>query len=245
MDWTLVRFTEEPTLIATIQFDNGITLVARCMDDVYDVIVSGIPDAPSGVVKRSIGLRMGDDATDDTTVWSVGAKPDTAFSRLPAMVARRLAEGGKLQIIIPSDREGGPRTRYVMELDPSSRAIERTLTACGRPLTDVRDKDREGDGDDGLPPNIEWARQPEIQYPESVRGRIPRLGYVALSCVVGPEGRLTECQTESEQPRAYNLGLAVQRGLGRARLKQTREGAAAGLPFEGQLIVFTVNFRLE
>lgn len=244
LDWTVTRFTEDPALIATIQFDNGLTLVARCMDNVYDVIISGLPPAGPRERTRQIGLMLGDDTSEDTTTWTVGANASAAFSRLPAMVARRLAEGGKLQIIVPGPSAGAPRTRYVMELDPSSRAIERTLTACGRPLVDLRRAERDGDGSDGLPANIRWARRPKIEFPDAVGGRSPRLGYVVLSCVVAPQGRLTDCVTESEQPPAYNLGSAVQRALPLARVRQSDEGKAAGLPLEGRLIIFAAVFSM-
>lgn len=245
MDWTVVRFTEEPTIVATASFDNGIKLIARCMDDVYDVIVGGLPPAPRRQVSREIGLLVGDDTVERMTTWTIGEAADTAFSRVPALVARKLAEGGQVQIIIPPQRRGGPRTRYVMDLTPSSTALERTLTACGRPLVDPRDNDADGNGQDGLPVSIEWVRQPRVEFPAPVRGRMPMRGYVTLTCVIQAEGRLGDCQIESEQPARYNLGKEVREALDTARVRPSREAQAAGRPFEGRLILFTVAFSMS
>jgi hypothetical protein len=242
LDWTVVRFTEEPTLIATAQFDNGIGLVARCMDGAYDVIINGLPPAGRRTLAREIGLQVGDDETEDTTVWTTGSDRGSAFSRIPARVARQLAKGGRLQIIVPAEREGGPRTRYVMELEPSSTAIERTLTACNRPLVDPRNETADGNGQDGLPNDISWVRQPRISFPAPVKDRMPLRGYVTLSCLVQTEGRLGDCQIESEHPRGYNLGKAVEDGIRTGRVRQPADARAAGLPFEGRMIIFTVAF---
>lgn len=247
-DWTLTRVPDKNTVVATMDFTSGLALLARCQAGVYDLVVGGLPDAPANKPTRELAIQVGEDAEPDTTVWTVGSNPSVAFSRIPAIVARRLSEGGKLQVIVPADTPGGPRTRYVMDVDPSSQAIAETLTACGRPIVDAREERAdqiEGNGQDGLPPAVTWRTMPRPSFPESVRGRSPRLGYVTLSCVTEDDGGLTDCVTESEQPGGYNLGLAVQRSLPRARLKLTDEAAANGRPLGGRLITFTVNFRME
>jgi hypothetical protein len=163
------------------------------------------------------------------------------------MVARNLAEGGKLQILVPAEREGGRRTRYVMDVAPSSTAIEQTLTTCGRPLIDpreVRSEEIEGNGQDGLPDAVAWRTAPRPSFPSPVNGRSPREGYAVFSCVAKEDGGLTECQTESEQPAGYGLGQSVDRALPRARLQLTEQGAASGRPLAGRMILFAVNFRM-
>ena len=138
-DWTLTSAPERKAVLATIDFTSGLTIAARCVDNAYDVLITGLPEATRGSTSRELGIQAGDQEQPYTSVWTVGTQRSMAFSRLPAVVARDLAKGGKLQVIVPGNN-GGPRTRYVMELDPSSTAIEQTLTACGRPRWLIRAK---------------------------------------------------------------------------------------------------------
>lgn len=241
-DWQVHRAPEQKAIVAAAAFDNGITLVARCSDNVFDLILSGLPEARGKDIERQLIFIIDDEADQKPYSWTVGDDRTVAFSRVPAMIARQVAEGGNLQIVIPAE-PGGRRTRYVMELTRSGSAIEETLTACGRPLVDPRDDRLEGDGD-GLPNGIEWVRPPRPFFPDSPAGR-PSVGYVTVSCLVGTDGRPEECQTESEQPPGFNLGRAALRALNSARLGQNEEARLAGRPFEGAMIVFTTTFRME
>lgn len=246
-DWTLTSLPERKAIMATIDFTSGLAIAARCVDGVYDVLITGLPDAPNRTLSRELGIQAGDQQEPYTSAWTVGTQRNTAFSRIPAVVARDLAKGGKLQVIVPPTTNG-PRTRYVLELNPSSTAIEQTLTACGRPMVDpreVRADEIDGNGQDGLPTSVAWQTVPRPSFPESVNGRSPTDGYVVLSCVADERGGLTECQTESEQPPGYNLGRSVERSLPRARIKLTDEAVATGRPLAGRMIRFAVNFKME
>lgn len=242
-DWILTRVADKDAVIATVQFSNGITLVSRCAGQAFDVLILGLPEARRGSISRPLTFLAGNETEEAPYVWSVGADPTTAFSRIPAITARSLAKGGKLQIIIPGD-SGRPRTRYVMELGQSGSAVEETLTHCNRALVDPRDNELEGDGD-GLPTGIVWTRPPRPTFPDSVQGRSPVYGYVAMSCLVTAQGRPDNCQIESEQPAGFFLGRSVVSSLRAARLGQTDEARAAGRPFGGSIILFTVNFELQ
>lgn len=246
-DWVLTRAPEQKTVAAILQFSSGIFLMARCTDQVYDLVIGGLPEAPRGKLTRELGIVVADWERPRTTVWTVGENRTVAFSRIPAMVARDLAEGGNLQVIVPPEREGAPRTRYVMELESSGSAVAETLTACGRPLVDSRDAedDDEGNGQDGLPPALTWATAPRPTFPAPVNGLSPSEGYVVLSCVSDAEGALGDCLTESEQPPGYRLGPAVARAMPRARVKLTEQGEASGHELAGRLIIFSVNFKME
>ena len=245
-DWALVSLPERKAIAATIDFTSGLAVAARCVDGVYDVLITGLPEAPGRTMSRELGIQAGDQSEPHMSVWTVGTQRGTAFSRIPVLVARDLAEGGKLQIIVPST-SGGPRTRYVMDLDPSSTAIEQTLTACGRTMVDPRQTragEIYGNGQDGLPDVVRWQTMPRPEFPAPVNDRSPLEGYVVLSCVAAADGRLSECQTESEQPAGYNLGRAVQRSLPRAKLKLSDQASAEGLELAGRMIIFSVNFKM-
>ena len=246
-DWTLTSAPERKAVLATIDFTSGLTIAARCVDNAYDVLITGLPEATRGSTSRELGIQAGDQEQPYTSVWTVGTQRSMAFSRLPAVVARDLAKGGKLQVIVPGNN-GGPRTRYVMELDPSSTAIEQTLTACGRPMVDPRETraaEVDGNGQDGLPNTVQWQTMPRPTFPNPVRDRSPLEGYVVLSCVVTASGQLTECQPESEQPAGYDLWKAVERSLPRARLKLSDEASAARLTLADRMVRFSVNFKVE
>lgn len=243
-DWTLSVMPEHKATVAMIQFTPGLTLVARCMDGVYDLLIRGLPAAPGRDLTRELGFMVGEAGEARMTIWTVGEDRTTAFSRLPAPVARLLAQGGPLQITVPPGQDRR-RIRYVMALDPSSTALGETLRACGRPLVDPRDDDAEGEGQDGLPTAIVWGRQPRASFPPPVRGRSPTHGYVVLSCRALADGSLRECEVESEHPRGFELSDAALRSVDRARVRATDEAVAHGFTLEGRMVVFTMNFRLE
>lgn len=241
-DWQLARFPDRKAILAVAAFDNGVSLAARCVDGDLDLTVNGLPPAPRGETMRLLGLGVGEEPVKEGA-WTVANDPGSAFSRVPAMVARQLAKGGQLQIVVPAEA-GERRTRYVMQLNPSSTAIEETLTACGRPLVDPRDNGVRGNGQDGLPYAITWRVRPAPRYPDPVGGRLANEGYAVLSCLPDSEGRLTECQVESEQPRGFNFGRTALESARRARLGLTEEAVAQGQSLGGDVVIFTIRFRM-
>ncbi|RZJ38169.1 MAG: hypothetical protein EON87_21190 [Brevundimonas sp.] len=222
-------------------------MVARCQSGSFDLIIFGLPEPARRGPTRELGVQVGDDAKPVFTAWTVGEARDAAFSRLPARVARQLAKGGALQIIIPAAQDGGRRTRYLMSLEPSSVAIEQILTACGRPLVDPRVYDETastGNGQDGLPAEVDWVSRPRPEFPDAVNHRMVSVGYVVMSCLAHADGRLDQCVVESEAPAGYKMGEAILESMQRARVRLTPQGEASDCPLEGRMIQFTVNFRL-
>ena len=236
-DWALVEAPERNAVIAITSFDNGITLAGRCVNGVFDVTVAGLP--PARGYSRIVRVSVGDEDLKQET-WTVGADPAIAFSRLPARFARRLAIGGRLQIAIPGT-DGQRGTRFVMELPPSPATLERTLTACGRPLVDPRDVNLDRDAPDGLSGGLDWALRPRIELPDSVRGRYITRATVTTSCLVAETGALTDCVIESEHPGGYGHGREVVRSLRTARVRSLTPEISLG----GQMVTFTVNFSDE
>lgn len=237
-DWVLAEAPERKAIVAIAEFDNGITLSSRCMDGVFEVTFYGLPEARGE--SRSLRIGVGDE-TPYATAWTVAADRSAAFSRAPARLARELAKGGKLEIGVPG--QGGQRgTRYLMELEPSSSAVEQTLTACGRPLVDPRDLASGDEVESGLPAGIAWDQAPRPIFPGAVKGRSPIKGFVTITCVTRTSGRLEECEIESEHPGGYNLGRSVRDSLSRARVKSTERNTPL---IDRRMIMFTVSFMLE
>lgn len=237
-DWVLTEVPERKAIIAIAEFDNGITLSSRCMDGVFEVTFYGLPEARGG--SRSLRIGVGGEPPY-ATAWTVGADRSSAFSRVPARLARELAKGGKLEIGVPG--QGGQRgARYLMDLEPSSSAVERTLTACGRALVDPRDLASGDETESGLPAGIAWDQPPSPSFPGSVKGRSPTHGVVTMTCLTRTTGRLEECEIESEHPGGYNLGRSVRDSLSRARVKSTERNTPL---IDRRLIMFTVSFFLE
>lgn len=233
-DWALVEAPERNAVIAITSFDNGITLAGRCVNGAFDVTVAGLP--PVRGLSRVVRVSVGEEALTQET-WTVGEDPTIAFSRLPAPFARRLAVGGQFQISVPGT--GGQRgTRYVMDLPPSPETLERTLSACGRPLIDPRDANLDRDAPDGLSAGLDWALRPRIESPDSVQGRYVTHASVTVSCLVAGTGALTDCVIESEHPGGYGHGREVVRALRSGRVRSLTPDITLG----GQLVIFTVRF---
>lgn len=244
-DWDILQDARTKTTVALIEFDSGIRIGARCTNGDYEVLITGLPPVPRDRTERMLRIADGDEPLTDTT-WTMGSTRDAAFSRLPAPFARRMAVGGRLQIGVPGER-GGRETRYVMELAPSSAAVEQTLIACGRRLVDRRDSLMGQNAPEGLAqpttgPRFVWARAPRPEFPSGgPRGQASR-GVVTISCVARVEGSLTDCVIESEHPRGFGFGRAALSAALRSRM-----GGADGrsLPTDDGLIVYTTSFIME
>lgn len=237
-DWTLHIDTARKAIVAVAEFDNGITLTSRCVDKAFDVTIGGLPEAPG--LSRELRVSVGDDEPY-VTAWSVGEPRSSAFSRVPARLAREMMRGGKLKIQVPGGRNQ-PTTSYVMELDPSSTAISRTLSACDVPLVDNRYDAFGDENTEGLSPGVEWDRAPRPNYPDPIDGRIPTRAFVTVSCILNPEGTLSQCIVESEHPGKFGFGQAVLDSMRRSRIRATDRTNPIGVP---RTIIFQSNFLMN
>ncbi len=241
-DWVVTRLRERDTLIASASFDNGITIAARCSGKAFALILTGLPEVDRSETMRQLILLVGEDAEEHPYTWTVASDRTVAFSRAPAILTRRLIEGGVFQVIVPGE-PGGPRTRYVMSLSPSESALQQALTHCDRPVENPRDATLIGDAK-GLPTGLTWERMPVVEFPSASVHGASNGGSVTMSCLVGSGRRLCECICEDEFPAGFNLSQAVRRSLGAARIGQNEEARAAGIPLEGQMVLFTVLFAV-
>lgn len=242
-DWVVKRTREPQSTIAIAAFNNGITLMGRCMHNSFSLILTGLPAAPEPAISRHLILVVGEDV-ERPYVWNIAAADrGAALSRVPAILARRLLQGGRLQIIVPSD-PGTPRTRYVVDMPRSSTGLEEVLTQCGRPLVDPRDDEILGDGGP-LTRGIEWDRIPQLQMPPAAARGIHTSGFATLTCGIATGGRLSDCEIEDEFPAGAGFGLAARRAAATARVSLSEHGRQTNHPFEGRRIVYTSRFSSQ
>lgn len=236
-DWDLTENSERRLTAASTTFSSGVSLILRCANGQYDAVIAGMPPVQAGSVWRTISLQFGE-APADEAQWFVGTNPAAAISRLPARLARQLREGGVVKLRV-EDPAAGRRLRYDLELPASAANIDRTLTACDRPTEDVRDSLVAELAENGLPSGVEWERPPEPRYPE---GRTFDRGFVTLSCLNRPDGRLRDCVVESEYPLAGGFARSALAGVERARVQVA---GAPDAPVPARMILFNLNFQME
>lgn len=239
-DWDLARDDRRQIVVASISYDNGIGIAARCMRGSFELLLLGLPEARGRDPVRNLQVAFQDEDFRDYS-WAVSESRTTVFSDLPAPFARRLREGGRLQIRVPAERDAQAR-RYVLELPESPAAVEAALNACGRQLQDSRDRDMDGVVAESLAAyKLVWVEQPRPRYPIDAQ---LEWASVSLTCVVLDEqGRIGDCIIESEHPGGFDFGKQAVRGAMRGRVGLT-EDSPPGAPFVGRRVTFRVQFRL-
>lgn len=237
-DWDLTQDPARDLVAASATFSSGLTVALRCMDGRYDALIIGLPEPAPRAEFRPISLQFGDEPAQEDD-WFIAESRTMAISRLPARLARQLRDGGQVRVRVQEGGEGGRRLRYDLDLPPSPAQIDRTLQACDRPTVDPRDALVADLGDNGLPGGVRWARMPEPNYPD---GRTFERGFVTVSCLNQPDGRLHDCLIESEYPLNGGFGEAALRATRRARVEIAD---APDAPVPARMIVFRVNFAME
>lgn len=237
-DWQISRDPDAGATLAYTGFSNGLTIVARCQQGRYEVLLAGLPPAREDEEEnRELRVAFGDEELASQR-WSVAVKNTTAVSDLPAPFARNLREGGRLQIQVPNGAGEGRNVRYDLTLPSSPASIDETLTACGRPLVDPRDAELESLPETGLPSHLVWVRAPRGQYPG---GRTYTQGFAVVSCITDPDGSLRDCTVESEYPQDGGFGDAA---LKSARDARTGNGAGPSQPVPTSRVIYRVQFRV-
>lgn len=236
-DWDLVRDPDKKLTVAFTQFDTGLGIAARCVDESYQAIITGLPPAGEGET-RTLQLAFGDGDLRGQR-WNVAMDDTIAVSELPAPFARRLRDGGRLRVMIPGGAEGGRNLVYDLTLPASSSSIDETLTACGRPVTDPRDVELDALPEGGLPANLNWARRPRPAYPGPIRYS---RGFATVMCLTNPDGSLRDCSVEAEHPQDGGFGDSALRAARRARLVNIDDPTS---PVPLRLILYRNNFVLN
>lgn len=236
-DWDMLRDPRKRLTMAYTQFDTGLGIAARCVDESYEAIITGLPPAGGGET-RILQVAFGDGDLHRQR-WNVAVDDTIAVSELPAPFARKLREGGRLRIMIPGGAEGGRNLMHDLTLPASSSSIDETLTVCERPLADPRDAELEALPEGGLPANLDWVRRPRPSFPAPIRyGR----GFATVLCLTNPDGSLRDCTVEAEHPQDGGFGDAALRATRRARVANLDDADA---PVPLRRILYRTNFVLE
>jgi len=234
-DWDIRTNPETKLTVAFTSYDSGLSIAVRCSNGGLEALIAGLPPVTTDL--RTIGIGFADGPLSSQR-WVVASRNTTAVTTRPSEFARSLRNGGRLQIRVTEDGEQGRALRYVVELPPSNTAIDQTLVACDRPLIDPRDAEVAALGEDGLPSILSWVRRPEVSYPT---GRTYEKGFATVSCLTAPDGRLRDCEIDSEYPGDGGFGAAAMRAA-RGGLVTNRLNPDAPIPVSK--VVFTARFGI-
>lgn len=236
-DWDMERNPRNGALTAFTEFDTGLSIAVRCVERSYQALIWGLPAAGEGET-RTLGMAFGDDEMSMYR-WTVATDDTMAVGERPASFARKLRQGGRLQILVPGAGGEGRNLRHDLTLPVSSASIDETLTACGQPRVDLRDVELEALPDDGLPSSLVWANPPRPEYPSASRyGR----GFAVVSCLANPNGTLRDCVVDSEHPHDGGFGTAALRAVRRA---QVRDADDPRRPITPRLVAFRSQFVMS
>ncbi|MDZ4109561.1 MAG: hypothetical protein U1E18_08185 [Brevundimonas sp.] len=233
-DWDMLRDPGKKLTMAYTQFNTGLGIAARCVDESYEAIITGLPSAGEGET-RVLQVAFGDGDLHPQR-WNVAVDDTIAVSELPAPFARKLREGGRLRVMIPGGAEGGRNLTHDLTLPASSSSIDETLTVCERPLIDPRDAELADLPEGGLPANLTWARPPRPSFPSRIRYA---RGFATVLCLTSPDGSLRDCSVEAEHPQDGGFGDAALRATRRARVVNIDAPATAVPPGR---ILYRTNF---
>lgn len=236
-DWEVIRQPEQKTVMAFVPMDSGLTIGFRCVDGVYGAVIAGLPAVSRNDRTRVLKIAHGDEEPHDT-VWNVTTDATVAVADYPAPFARGLRDGGPISIVIPDGAGPGRNLRHNLVLPASTAAIDETLTACSRPVTDPRDALLPQIEEGGLPHGLTWARQPRPTYPRTNYSE----GSAVLSCLLRPDGGLEQCVVESEFPVDGGFGRSALRATEDARLNSPEETQGQYAP---RMVAFRNIYRMR
>ncbi|MBW8302863.1 MAG: energy transducer TonB, partial [Brevundimonas sp.] len=234
-DWDLTVDEAHNMMLATVGYSSGQAIAVRCREGDLDVLISGLP--PMEGAGRRIETAYADGRVE-SGLWLAAGNGALIFSPAPRLDARRLRQGGPLQLSVALESPpAGPLRRFALDLPARSVNLDQVLEACGEGRPDPRDDLIRWTQPDGM--TDLWRRQPAPMYPEAAVHL--GAGFATFSCVVAEGGRLTDCRTEREShARRYGFGESAMRSLRDARVAPADEGG----PPVGMLLLGTIRFRI-
>ncbi|WP_298744040.1 energy transducer TonB [uncultured Brevundimonas sp.] len=237
-DWDIIVDESRQMTLAVAAYSSGQTIAVRCRSAELDVLISGLP--PFEGLSRYVEATFSDGRVEDAN-WFTGGDGSMVFSPVPRIDARRLRQGGALQLSVAVAPEPeSPFRRYAFDLPAESANLDQVLDACGAGQPDPREAMVRWRAPPGSAPNF-WRRMPTPQFPEAAAAAGLDSAAAAFSCVVAEAGRLTDCRVERESAhRRYGFGQSALRALRDARVILAEEGG----PEPGRLVVVVVRFQI-
>ncbi|HYC73536.1 energy transducer TonB [Brevundimonas sp.] len=243
-DWDLIVDESQDMMLAVVGYSSGQTLAVRCRDGDLELLLSGLPPL-EGTTPQTLegGTRRIEAAYSDGRVeagyWFSSGDGSLVFSPVPRLDARRLRQGGALQLSVAVDADPtAPLRRYALDLPTDTANLDQVLAACDAGRPEARDEMARW----SIPPEAGvdfWRRHPAPRYPETAAHL--GSGFVVFSCISAGNGRLTDCRTERESHhRRFRFGEEALKSLRDARIAPADEGG----PPAGRLIIATIRFRL-
>jgi hypothetical protein len=234
-DWDMVRDPASKTTMAVLTTTTGLNMAVRCVDGAFNAVLAGLPATPAGQDNRMLRLKFRDDEAF-ASQWTLTTDRSVVVADFPAAFARKIREGGQVQITVPDGAGPGRNMRYDLTLPPSTAAIDEVLSVCGRPSVDPRDVATLDIGTSGLPEGMTWATPPRPNYP---RNRYAS-GSVVMTCIVNPDASLSDCLIESEHPADGRFGQAALRAMPQARVASRGETEGQ---YPRRMVALRVSFR--
>lgn len=231
-DWQAAQGMPEGVVAAVAEWPSGIAMMARCRQDVFDVMVPLVEAIDGPEVQVTYAF---DDNDPTTRTWNASSDGEVVFVELPTRFVRALRASERLVMTV---KDGSPPLhRYELEIDGETGPLVDVMEACGKPLVDARDTYP-------LMPDasVRWASAPRVS-PADMPDRATRRGITGratVSCQVQSDGRLQQCLVEGETPPGYRFGEAALKVAERGRVTVTEVDPTVG--WRPIIISFTVRF---
>ena len=196
-DWDVATVPVQQLTVASVEYANGVSVIAQCRSGNLQAAILGLPQATPGRAWYDFRLSTG-----LTTRKSLERQEDgsTLLSKGDDRLVRFLKGAGRLSL--SSDAEATAPFHLQVDLPASSQGLDAVLSACGYPSVNDRD---------ALPSVEELLTDlPRPTMPDRVVERRARAGagpngrggqtfQVTISCVVA-DGRFMACRSEHEIP---------------------------------------------
>lgn len=234
-DWDLREDPAHKLTLATLEYEGAPVLAARCVDGEMALIVTRLNRVEAETRDLTLDVAGHPHSRD----WR-SLPGGTAMRLVSGMTMREVMAGGEIALTVG---DGVPPRRYRLQAPANSAAIARVITACGHRLTYARDAERNAIRAEPPTPREDlpvWERRATPAYPERAQQRGVERGRVNVSCRVQADGRLYDCEAESDYPVDAGFGEEALKAANRSRVRMPADGALRA----GTLVSYTVNFAL-
>lgn len=213
-DWDIDAEPHNNTIVASLSYDSGLTLMVSCKDTQLNVGIVGLPRAEGRFRPIEYTFPAKPERNERWVIYGDGT---TAFSTMPTQLSRDLMAGGDVKFTVPA-KDSEPAKSYSLNLPEGSDAIRQVMDACGRPVQ--KPVPEEYPADD-MPFNPRWTTKPNpTSIPFEINGRVD----VFVSCETGPRGRVQNCFIESAHPWIDRVNQVILRYARRGVLVDQNTG---------------------